>query len=100
MTGASPADFTQCFSLTGVTSLATEEYLPNPPMTTPNGLRAGRERVGQQIADVDQKREHSTHHTSGHGTDDDANDDPDEAGPRVPSRSRHEDDQHGGDDVE
>ena len=69
-------------------------------MTAPNGLRAGRERVGQQIADVDQEREHSTHHASEHGTDDDADDDPDEAGPRVPSRGRHEDDQHGGDDVE
>ena len=51
-------------------------------MTAPNGLRAGRERVGQQIADVDQEREHSTHHASEHGTDDDADDDPDEAGPR------------------
>ena len=47
-------------------------------MTAPNGLRAGRERVGQQIADVNQEREHSTHHTSEHGTDDDADDDPDE----------------------
>ena len=48
-------------------------------MTAPNGLRAGRERVGQQIADVDQQRKQSTHHASEHGTDDDADDDPDEA---------------------
>ena len=54
-------------------------------MTAPNGLRAGRERVGQQIADVDQEREHSTHHTSEHGTDDDADDDLDDGGHVYPA---------------